>query len=775
MLMLRCENKNCSSLPLPTVRPLLLAALLLAAGLAASPPVLHAQDRAVVGTPGTRAADLPGRQLNLSFARMGARGGVNLRGTEGESTLEFSLRRDEVVEGADLRLDYTFSPALLADLSHLKVYLNGELMQTVALGKDALGKPQHLRIPIDPRYFADYNKLRLQFIGHYTMDCEMPNHSSLWANVSDESSLTLQLRPLQLPNDLSQLPLPFFDTRDNRKLSIHFVYPTGADTTTLKAAGTLAAWLGMQAGYRGTAFSAAENQLPQGHAIVLATNAQRPDFLRDLPPVDAPTLKFVDHPSIPASKLLLVLGKDSAQLETAAQALALGRAAFSGDTVTVKTLEMPALRQAYDAPNWIASNRPVRLAELARETSQLQLRGYALNDAVNLSLQLPPDLFTWNGTSIPVDLRYRYTPNQVSQNGMVSVLFNEQFVRSWALDKVSNGLSASNLLPSLSANSGESTVRRTFRLPAELLRSNNSLRIGVQIPSPDTGRCASAGQQEMRAAVDPESTLDISGLHHYLAMPDLQAFARGGFPFSKFADLQQTAVLLPDAPKAEAISTYLTAVGQISAATGYPGTRFTLLPYSQVQKAKDSDILLVSAGEPQGLLEQWHKALPSLVDAGAMSLRPAERVLDTIADSMRFDSQYWRPEHQGEATLHGNGPLAAVAGFESPLQNGRSVVALMANQPAALDLVREGLSSVDTMQRMRGDLTLLRGSAAESFRVQNVYYVGELPWWQRLWYQLHSHPFVLALMGIIVGLLFTFMVYGSLRVLARRRLEQADA
>ena len=150
-------------------------------------------------------------------------------------------------------------------------------------------------------------------------------------------------------------------------------------------------------------------------------------------------------------------------------------------------------------------------------------------------------------------------------------------------------------------------------------------------------------------------------------------------------------------------------------------------------------------------------------------------MLDTIADSMRFDSQYWRPEHQGEATLHGNGPLAAVAGFESPLQNGRSVVALMANQPAALDLVREGLSSVDTMQRMRGDLTLLRGSAAESFRVQNVYYVGELPWWQRLWYQLHSHPFVLALMGIIVGLLFTFMVYGSLRVLARRRLEQADA
>jgi hypothetical protein len=72
----------------------------------------------------------------------------------------------------------------------------------------------------------------------------------------------------------------------------------------------------------------------------------------------------------------------------------------------------------------------VRIAELARDPGQLQLRGYALNDAVNLSLQ-PPDLFTWNGSTIPVDLRYRYTPNQVSQHGMVSVLFNEQFVHSW--------------------------------------------------------------------------------------------------------------------------------------------------------------------------------------------------------------------------------------------------------------------------------------------------------------------------------------------------------
>jgi hypothetical protein len=101
--------------------------------------------------PGTTLAELPGRQIDLSFARMGATGGINLRGTEGQTTLDFSLRGDEVVESADLRLDYT-SPALLADLSHLKVYLNDELVQTLVLPKENLGKPQHIRIPIDPRF-----------------------------------------------------------------------------------------------------------------------------------------------------------------------------------------------------------------------------------------------------------------------------------------------------------------------------------------------------------------------------------------------------------------------------------------------------------------------------------------------------------------------------------------------------------------------------------------------------------------------------------------------
>jgi hypothetical protein len=98
-------------------------------------------------------------------------------------------------------------------------------------------------------------------------------------------------------------------------------------------------------------------------------------------------------------------------------------------------------------------------------------------------------------------------------------------------------------------------------------------------------------------------------------------------------------------------------------------------------------------------------------------------------------------------------------------------VALTASDGAAMELVSAGLNDSSKLQNLRGDLSLLRGDAVESFRIQPVYFVGDLPWWQRLWFHLHSHALLLALVGIGAGLLLTFLLYGALRTMAARRVK----
>lgn len=294
----------------PTSAASLWLAVLLVCGTAAAAPLASAKEKstppknsaAVLAAPVVKeeapeAQPLPLRQWKGSFQYLGMGNPLTLRGLESEGSIGVSVRRDELVEAAHLRLTFTLSPALLPGLSHLKVMLNDELVQTVVLNKEQLGAPQTVELEIDPRYFTDYNKFRFQFIGHYTMECENPNHSSLWASVSNDSTLSLSLRQLPQRDDLALLPGPFFDPRDNRAVRLAFVYPAQPSMAMLKASGSVASWMGMLAGYRGNDFTAFENTLPERHAVVFATNEQRPAFLRDLPPVKQPTLAIQAHPS----------------------------------------------------------------------------------------------------------------------------------------------------------------------------------------------------------------------------------------------------------------------------------------------------------------------------------------------------------------------------------------------------------------------------------------------------------------------------------------------
>lgn len=699
---------------------------------------------------------------------------MRLRGVDAEGSLPVSIRRDQMVESARLRLSYTLSPALLADLSHLKVFFNDQLVQTLVLPKAKLGSTQVAELDINPSYFVDYNQLRFQFIGHYTLECEEPDHSSLWAEINPDSVLELALRPLPLRANLDILPAPFFDERDNRPVVVPIVYAGQPSLGRLKAAGSVASWLGVLAAYRGNRFPIYENELPEGNAIVIATNGARPDFLRELPSVDQPTLSMMEHPRQPGALLLLVLGQDDEQVQRAADALALGKAVLSGRSLLVRQLDYPKPRQPYDAPRWVRTDRPVRLGELVNRPEELQLRGSVLNGMVRVNARMAPDLFTWNTKGIPLDLQYQYTPTPVSDRGLFTVLINNQFVKSYSLRAASDKREKADnvVLPVAIEDPNQALLARSeLRIPGFMVGGNNQLQFSFQVPTSQSGRCRSIQPVELRAALSPESTVDLTGFHHYTVMPNLAAFANSGFPFTRHADLAQTTVVLPSHPSKGDVQLYLTALARMSAATGYPGTRFRLIHPVQVTQAADTDILVISEGDRDGLLQRWSSDLPALVAAGKRSMQPVERVLNNFSDLFRMKEGGPAIPDMGQTSLEGDGPLAAVLGMQSPLQTGRSVVALSASDAGSMELIGQSLNDAGKVQLIHGDLALMRGEAIESFRVKPVYYMGQMPWWERLWFHLHSSPGWLALLGAVAGLLLTLLVYVTLQAMARRRLE----
>ncbi|WP_373848738.1 cellulose biosynthesis cyclic di-GMP-binding regulatory protein BcsB, partial [Achromobacter insuavis] len=138
-----------------------------------------AADPAAAATAAPAPALPPGaRTYSVPLSRLSGQSALPLRGVDGINGLGFSARRDQQVIGARVNLDYSYSPALLPDLSHLKVLLNGEVAGSVALPKEAAATPTRQTVELPVPALADYNRLDVQLIGHYTLGCEDPVHSS---------------------------------------------------------------------------------------------------------------------------------------------------------------------------------------------------------------------------------------------------------------------------------------------------------------------------------------------------------------------------------------------------------------------------------------------------------------------------------------------------------------------------------------------------------------------------------------------------------------------
>lgn len=708
----------------------------------------------------------PSREVNLKFTQIAPPpGSMVLTGSNPEATVEFGMRRDEVASSAVLNLEYTPSPSLIPLISQFKVYLNDELMGAVPFTKEELGKKNTAQIPIDPLYITDFNQVRLEFIGQYGTVCTNLGNPTLWLDMGRNSNLDVAFESLPLQNDLAYFPIPFYDQRDMRGLNLPFVFPDAPGLGKQQAAGVLASWFGAQAGWRGQTFPALYNQLPQTNAIVFATNDQRPDFLRDHPPVTAPTIEMVNHPDSPYQKLLVIFGRDDKDLTLAVQGIVSGNLLFRGNQVTVNSVKSLADRKPYDAPNWTHTDRPITFGELRTYPEQLQSTGMT-PAPIAVTINLPPDLYLLRTNSIDMKLNYRYTSPPAKDSSRMDVSLNNQFLQSFPLLPKEG---ADQLLLHLPVLQGLLDAKKDVAIPALRLGAANQLRFDFQFMNPMPGgsleNCVTYQPIKNRVVIDDDSTLDFSQYYHFMAMPDLHSYANSGFPFSRMADLSDTLVVMPEQPTQEQVTTLLNALGTLGTQTGLAGSRVTITNDAQEIKNHDADLLVIGAIPPS--LKDDSK-INLLVDATRSWVKVPVRVESNIMPG---------PEARAAETLtnvSADGPMGAIISFQSPFYDQRSVVALLADGPAGYTLLNEALNDSGKRQVMDGSAIIVRDSGVNGVRVGDIYYVGHLPWFERLWYALSNHPILLASFAAISVVLLAWVLWRLLRAISRRRLRADD-
>ena len=722
---------------------------------------------AVVAVPAPVAAAPETRQLTLTLRQLGLGGPMQLRGISDLQGIAFGIRADEVVTGGQLVMSGSVSPALIPALSQLHITLNDELVGVVQPDRTrpAFGP---LEMPLNPVFFSETNRLNFRFSGRYTEGCNDPLSGLLWTTVSDQSTVRLTLARLPLTPDLSRLPEPFFDARElQQRLTLPVILPRNVPSALLRAAAIATSWFAVRADYRGASFPVYDMMPRRGHAIVLAIG---PDgaAAHGLPPFQGPTLALTTNPNDPEAHLLVIGGRTASEVETAATALAIGTRGLAGESATI-TEAQPARRIPYDAPRWMRSDRPVRFAELV-DASLLQSTGFAPG-TVSIPLRTAPDLYVAPGRTLPAELRYRPPAGPVIDLAVsrLDVSLSDQFLRALPLRRSEPSWPIAMAMRWFDITQPVVESARVG-LPPLLLSGQNELQMRFDMRPLSRGDCV-AVPSDVRAAIEPDSSIDLSSAHRFTLLPNLGFFVGSGFPYTRMADLSETAFVLPDDPDLAELSATFGLIGRMAASVGLPATGVQILRAGDITQGANRDLVLI------GALSR-HSGIASVLQNGLFRIE-GSRLSLTLPDARgQFRELIVGGPPPGErdraAAALAAPPegLGILLGRESPMSPGRSLVVLTGATSSGVLAMVEALADPRRSPAIQGDLAVLAGGQIESFRTGPLFPRGDLPIW--LWprYYLGDQP--MALVGLMLGaaLLIAWPLHRALRSRAARRLRR---
>jgi cellulose synthase (UDP-forming) len=725
-------------------------------------PTLPGPAGAAAGTQPAAGAAPSGttRTQVLTLKDLGANSPIRLIGVQGEGSLPLSVRHDEIVTGGKMDLTFAYSPALIPELSHLTVLINGEVVGNIPLPKEK-SSGQTATLPINPVLFQEDNRILFRFIGHYTLGCEDPLHSSLWLVLSNSTSLTTQLQKLPLPNDLSLLPTPFYDSKDMQALNLPFVFASKVSPATLQAAGTVASWFGALASYKGASFPTSLDTIPSGNAVVFATNTEKPAGLT-MPSINGPTIAVVTNPNNSESKLLLVLGRNADELRAAASTLALGSTALTGQTQVVGTPDIPA-RKAYDAPRWVPIDRPVHFGELVQPTD---LQGNGLVPGLlTLNFRTAPDLFVWGNTGVPLDIRYRYPAGTWMnfRDSRLDVSINNSYLRSLPLTQEGVVRQVKDIIsPDFVMN------EQTVRVPPYYVFGQNQLQFYYDLHPIKQGECQDVLPNNVQESIDPDSTIDLSKTERFTSLPNLAFFVNSGYPYTRMADLAETAVVLPDQLTSQDIEAYLELMGMMGDSTGFPVVHATVVTANGVDQVADKDLLVLGSISRQPLIAKWVENGKLRVEGGHLRVgmtSPLDRVYTVLDPNAQAER-----DRVDQLLVSQGDNLAAMIGMASPLNSSHSAIIITGSSPDKLLTVINAFRNRDLNPSIQGDLMIAGSGRVTSFRIGNEYSVGHLPTLTKIRWWLGNSPLVLILFTLIGVLIIALVAYWILRRIAMGRL-----
>lgn len=710
---------------------------------------------------------VPSMVNSISIAQMGFPQGIALSGGQFQGGASFTLPIDQVITTARLALTLKISPAMATRNASMQLMLNGQPLGTVPLtAADSDTASYQLDIP--SALLVSSNSLSFKVNDGDAMQCQRDLTDKYRVTIMPDSHFELEGQQLDIGSDLSHFPRPFFDSMQMTPAAIAMAFPATLSPDGISAGALISSWMGIQADYRGVSFAAYHDRLPEKNGILIGHPGDQIGGLT-LPQTSQPLLKIIDNPANPVYKLLLVVGKDENELRAAAWRLTRGNFALQTPSVDVTAQTIP-MSKPYDAPRWIPTDRPVKLSELIRKDQSLTTTGL-WHDALRVAFRAAPDLFLWDGETIPLHIGYRFpTENWIDEDrSWLSMTMNDTFLHNLPVNK-------QGALETLWHKIGGDARQEVFDMPLEpyMIYGDNQLSLYFNIQPKASAPCSVLLNNNIKSRIEEDSWIDLSNTRHFALLPNLSYFVGASFPFTRRADYSETVLMLPAKPTETQIATLLDMAARSGNATG------TALGHNRVllgiptagagpELLKDRDVLAVTGLEQHDFNRAILSDSPFVMHDSTLGVRE----LTTWQRVKRWVAGDWGSDGlEADRYFSSNEAWRGFVSFPSPWNDARLVVLALGSNDDQLSKLHADLTSARINAGIRGDAAVITNeNGVRSFRVGEQSPRGEMPAQMMVIWYANQHSAMLAILGLLFGCVGGLATFAWLRNRAKKRLD----
>ncbi|MCL9648030.1 MULTISPECIES: cellulose biosynthesis cyclic di-GMP-binding regulatory protein BcsB [Pantoea] len=708
----------------------------------------------------------------ISVAQMGQKQGITLTGEQLQSGIVFTLPGDEVVTNARLNLSLRVSSALAARNTSLQLMLNGQPLGTLPLGSSDSDVSDY-QLDIPAAMVVSDNNLSFKINDADKLLCEKESAQQYQVTILPQTTLSLEGQQLNIGTSLRNFPRPFIDAQRMTPASVTFGFASSVTPDAVSAAALVASWMGIQSDYRGIRFPVSRGALPERNGILVGHPGDKIGIVT-LPASNGPLLQVIDNPDNPVYKLLLIVGSDDAQLRQAANRLTTKPLTTDASQLAVQPQPL-AQRKPYDAPRWINTSRPVRLSELLRKDQSLTTTGI-WHDALRVNFRAAPDLFLWDGDTIPVNLNYRFpTESWIDENNsFLNVALNGTFLRNLTVNKV-------GLLESAWHRLGGDARQEHYTLKLEpyLIYGDNQLALYFNIKPKADAPCGVLLNNNIKSRIEEDSWIDLSHTRHFTMLPNLSYFVGAAFPFTRLADFSQTTLLLPEKPGDAEIATLLDMAARAGNATGVALVQNQVLfglpeGGTNLSRLQQNDVLAVSTMQHSAFTQQMLHGTPWQTSGNTLSVNEPG-LMEKLHGWLTGD--WYRQELDADRYFSSNEAWRGFVSYRSPWSADRLVVMTVATSDQQLLRLHDDLNSARINAGIRGDTAIITDeNGIRSFRVGPQFPSGEMPWYMMVVWYANQHSVLMALAALLVAVLIGSSAWLMLKRHAWRRLNpKADS